>query len=114
MKNKISCKFTTKGIVCNYLGEQVKIEELLKKALSKINKPNGVNEDMRKQIIEALSTNNIKDIIYEYTGNNPNKKYIAEYIKRLANQRNNLLRIINNPNAGQRNQASTSGTRRNN
>jgi len=71
-----------------------------------------VNEDMRKQIIEGvLTTNNIKEIIYEYTGNNPNKKYITEYIKRLANQRNNLLRIINNQNAGQGNQAGTSRTR---
>jgi len=112
MKNKIRCRYTTNGIVCNYLGEQVKIDELLKRALSEINKPNGVNEDMRKQIIEGvLTTNNIKEIIYEYTGNNPNKKYITEYIKRLANQRNNLLRIINNQNAGQGNQAGTSRTR---
>ena len=109
MKNKISCRYTTNGIVCNYLGEQIKIDELLKKALSKINKPNGVNNDMANQIIEIASKGkNMKTIGIMVNLNNQNVK---NYIRRLANQRNNLLRIINNPNAGQGNQAGTSRTR---
>ena len=108
----MECSHNVNKVYCRYLKPQIERERLLMKALSKVSRPNGVNNDMANQIIEQLSQGKNMNTIGKII--NLNNQNVKNYIKRLYMVREKIFKPIINHNAGQGNTASTSGTRRNN